>query len=197
MRWPDPWLERREDRTLLTFQRAPSPLDVLFLPDGLQAGDRGGRQPRSVGSQEGLREVARADPLEVQTGDQLLQALGPAQVGRQDRRGEFLPLLGRPAVEDARLLDHDATDASEECELGEVAVSHDLLAARPVLEAGVLLGLGGHLGLDGLGEYLAGAVPKDLGEDVLGGRDWPGGHRGCSSIHGGGLLDLVGHVVNV
>jgi hypothetical protein len=100
-------------------------------------------------------------------------------------------------VEDARLLDRDETDASDECALGEVAVSHVLPAARPVLETGVLLGLGGHLGLDCLGEHLAGAVPKDLREDLLGGRDWPGTDHACSSINGGGFLDLVDHVVNV
>ena len=45
---------RPDGDVLLTFQRASAPLDVLVLPDGLQAGDRGGRQPRSVRSQEGL-----------------------------------------------------------------------------------------------------------------------------------------------
>jgi hypothetical protein len=56
----------RPDEDLpLTFQRASAPLDVLVLPDGLQAGDRGAQQPRSVRYQEGLEglgEVALVIP---------------------------------------------------------------------------------------------------------------------------------------
>jgi hypothetical protein len=62
----------------LTLQRAPSPVDVLLVPDSLQASDRGCRQPRSVRSQqglEGLGEVALAIP---RSAANVCNALSPA-----------------------------------------------------------------------------------------------------------------------
>jgi hypothetical protein len=76
-----------------------------------------------------------------------------------------------------------------------VAVADHPPAAGFVLEVGVVSDPGGDLGLDGLGEHLAGALPEDLGEDVL-----AGGHRHDADVdgrlvHGGVLLGLVGRLV--
>ena len=80
------------------------PLLEFFFPNGLQPGDGRGRQARTVRPHQGfqgLAEVARADALQVQPGDQLLDALGLSQVRRQNLRGErlgFGPLAVDPAL---------------------------------------------------------------------------------------------------
>lgn len=72
---------------LLALQGSLAPLLVLLLPDGLQPRDCGRREPRSVRTQQGrqgLAEVSGAHALQVQPGDQLLDALALSQVRRQD-----------------------------------------------------------------------------------------------------------------
>src|SRR5262249_41300590 len=96
-------LRRRKLRASVSSYAAAS---ILLFPQPLEPRDGGGRQPLGVRAEEGgqrLAEVARTDALEVEPGDQLLDTLGLAQVGRQDRRGELLALLGRPAVVDPGL----------------------------------------------------------------------------------------------
>src|SRR5262249_8884087 len=137
---------------------------------------------------EGLGEVAGADALEVQPGDQPLQALGLPQVGRQDRRGERLPLSGGAAVPDPGLLDLDRADAGLDGPLGPMASADHLLVPGLVLEVGVGRDPGGGLGLDGLGEHPTGTVPEDLGEDVLLGGQRHDTDVGGRLVHGGVLL---------
>lgn len=181
---------------VLARQRPLAPRFVILLPDRLEPGDGRGREVRCVGAEdrlEGLGEVAGADPLEVEPGDQLLQALGAAEVGRQDGGGEFLTLPRRATVLDPGLLDLDLAEAGLDGPLGEVAVADDLAASFPVLESGMGVDPGGDLGLDGLGQHPAGTVPEDLGDDVLAlgqGNDTDVGGR---LVHGGVLLGLVGH----
>jgi hypothetical protein len=95
--------------------------------------------------------------------DQSLQALGLPQVGRQDRRGERLPLVGAPAVTDARLLDIDGPDAGLDRSLGEVAVADNLPATGLILEVAVLIDPGGNLGLDGFSQATVGTRSEDVG----------------------------------
>src|SRR5262245_40845731 len=76
-----------------------------------------------------------------------------------------------------------------------MAVTDHLLAAGFVLEVGVVSDPGGDLGLDGLGEHLAGAVAEDLGEDVLAGGQGHDADVGGRLVHGGVLLGLVGRMV--
>jgi hypothetical protein len=145
---------------------------MLALPDRLEAGDGRRRQARRLGAQqrlEGLGEVDGADALEVEPGDQLLQAPGLPQVGGQDGRGGRLPSVGGAAVPDPGFLDLDGSEAGLEGPLGQVAIADHLLVPGLILEVGVVSDPGGGLGLDGLGEHPAGAVPEDLGEDVLAG----------------------------
>ena len=155
---------------MLPLERPLAPGAVLVLPGGLEPGDGRRRQARHLRPEqrlEGLGEVAGADALEVQPGDQPLQALGLPQVGRQDRRGERLPLVGRAAVPNSGLLDLERPDAGLDGSLGEMAVADHLLPPGLVLEVGVVVDPGGDLGLDGPGEHRAGPVAKDRGEDVL------------------------------
>jgi hypothetical protein len=171
---------------------------VILLPDGLEPGDGRGREVGGVGAKdrpEGLGEVAGADPLQVQPGDQLLQAPGPPQVGGQDGGGELLPLLRWPPVVDPRLLNLDLSEAGLDGPLGEVAVADDLAASPVVPEVGMVVDPGGDLGLDGLGEHAAGPVPEEVGEDVLAGSRRHDAEVGGRLAHGGVLLGLVGQMV--
>ena len=132
-------------------QRPLAPRLVLALPGRLQPGDGRRRQARGVGAEqcaEGLGEGAGADALEIQLGDQLVEAPGPLQVGRQDRRGELLPLVGGPPIVDPGLLDLDLAEAGLDGPLGEVAVADDLASPVVALEMGVGVDPGEDLGLE-------------------------------------------------
>ena len=52
----------------------------------------------------------------------------------------------------------------EDRPLGEVTVAYDLLLAKQIDEVGVIVNPGSDLGLDRLGQELAGALEEDLGE---------------------------------
>src|SRR5579871_5744052 len=179
----------------LSFQGPFAPGLVLLFPARLEPDDRGGRQPWSVWPEkrlEGLREIARAHALEIEPGDQFLEAFGLTQVGGQNCRGELLALFGGATVVHAGLLDLDRSNPREDCPLGEVAVAHDLLPTVLIPEVGMLIDPGADLRMDRLRKELAGAFAKDLGEDIRGGCDWPVIHDRCRLVHGGELLGLVG-----
>ena len=93
------------------------------------------------------------------------------------------------------LLDWDLTDAGLDGSLGEMAIADHLPAPGVILEVGVGLDPGGGFGLDGLGQQPAGAVPEDLGEDVLAGGQGHDADVGGRLVHGGVLLGLVGQMV--
>jgi site-specific DNA recombinase len=179
-------------------QRPLRPGLVVLLPDGPQTGDGRRREVGGVGAEdrpEGLGEVAGADPLEVEPGDQLLQALGPPQVPGQHGGGELLPLPRGPPVVDPWLLDLDRADAGLDGPLRQVAVADHLAAPVVVLEVGVGVDPGGDLGRDGLGEHPPGPVPEDLGQHVLARREGHDAEVGGRLGHGGVLLGLVGRLV--
>ncbi|WZP01040.1 caspase family protein [Isosphaeraceae bacterium EP7] len=54
---------------------------------------------------------------------------------------------------------------------------------------------GEDLGLDGLGQETSGAVPQEVGQDVLDAGHWPGDWEGCRLFHGGVLLGHFGRLV--
>jgi site-specific DNA recombinase len=183
---------------LLPLQGPLAPGVVLGLPGGLEPGDGSRRQSRSVGAEdrlEGLGEVAGADPLQVEPGDQLLQAPGPPQVGGQDGGGELLPLLRVPPVVDPRRLDLDVAQPGLDGPLGQVAVADDLATSLVVLEVGVVVDPGGDLGLGGLGEHPPCPVPEEVGKDILAGGRGHDADLGGRVTHGGVLLGLVGQMV--
>lgn len=180
---------------VLARQRSLAPVVVLLLPEALQPGDGGGRQPLGVRAQEGgegLAEVARADPLEVQPGDPLLDALGLPQLRGQDRRAELLPLALRAPVRDAGLLDRDGSNPRADRPLGQVAVAHHLPVPVGVEAVAVPVDPVGDLGLDGRSEELLGARAEDLAQDIFRLGQWPEANLGGRTVHGGVLLCLVG-----
>ena len=96
---------------------------------------------------------------------------------------------------DPGLFDINGSQCGEDRPLGEVAVAYDLVSAGFIDELDMLIDPGSDFGLDRLREELTSALAEDLGDRIDGG--WPAlGLRG-RLIYGGGLLGLVGHVVNV
>jgi site-specific DNA recombinase len=183
---------------MLARQRPLAPGLMVLLPGGLQPGDGRRRQVGGVGAEdrpEGLGEVAGADALQVEPGDQLLQAPGASQVGRQDGGRELLPPARRSTVVDPRLADLDLSQAGLDGPLGEVAVADDLLATGVVLEVGTCVDVGGDLGLDGLGQHPSGPIPEQVGQHVLARQQGHGRDVDGRLAHGGVLLGLVGPLV--
>src|SRR5262249_7604245 len=82
---------------VLVRQRALAPIVVLPLPDALKPRNGRGGQAWRLGAEDGgqgFAEVASAHALEVQPRDQLLQALGLAQIRRLVVLGQtVLPVL--------------------------------------------------------------------------------------------------------
>ena len=76
-----------------------------------------------------------------------------------------------------------------------MAIADHLPPPGLVLEVGVAVDPGGDLGLEVLGEQPAGAVPQELGEDILASGLRHGEDVGGRLVHGGVLLGLVGQLV--
>ena len=155
----------------LVRQVALAPSLVLVLPAGDQPRNRGGREPGAVGPEqglEGLREVARAHTLEVQPGDQLLDALGLAQVRREDLAGEPLSVAGGPPVVHPRHGDGQLPYAGQNRPGIGVAVANDSPATLGIGDrrAGVDLRRG--FVLHRLDQQSQGPTAQNLGKRVLG-----------------------------
>ena len=168
---------------------------MFLLPGGFEPRHGAGRESRGVRAEErleGLGEVASADALEVEPGDQLVEALGPTQVRRQDGGSEHLSLSHRASVLDSWLLDLDRSQAGEDGPLGVRPVADNLATPGLVLEVGVFIDPGGDLGLNGLGEHLACPVSEDFSQDVMALGQWHDSDFRSRLAHGGVLLCLVG-----
>jgi hypothetical protein len=114
---------------------------VLLVPGFGETAHGRGRQARRLGPEQrrqGLGELARRHALEVQPGQQLLDVPGPAQVGRQDRRGEADRLrIRRAAVAQLGPADLERADPGLEPPLGRVAVAHQPSPALLIHQAGM------------------------------------------------------------
>src|SRR5439155_11671089 len=103
---------------------------------------------------KGLTEVARAHALVVQPRDQLLDALGLAQVRWQDDAAELFPLAVRPAVVDPRLLHLHGPDARGDRPPRQRAVTHHLAMALLVPATLMAVDPVGHFRINRLREQL-------------------------------------------
>lgn len=77
---------------LFAAQVSLHPLVVFVRPLFLQSDDHVCTEPLCTFTHEGLQgfaKIARGDSLEVKPGDQLLNRVGPPQIGRQDTRNEL------------------------------------------------------------------------------------------------------------
>src|SRR5690606_38349509 len=120
---------------LLPFEGPSVPLLEFFLPDGLQPRNRRGAEafgPRADQSGQGFAEVARADPLEVQPGNEFFEGARLPQIRRQNLRGESLASRSA-AIQHTGLLNLHRTNARDDRPLRQVAVANDLAAASGVL----------------------------------------------------------------
>ena len=90
-------------------------------------------------SGQGLGEVARRDALQVEPGQELLDRLGPPEVGRQDRRGgtDLAGLSRTPALAHPGAAHRDRPDAGLNPALAMMAVANDTAPPRIVLQIAV------------------------------------------------------------
>ncbi len=116
-------------------QIALSPRLILVPPERLQPPNGARRQTRRVHAQQrrqGLAEIARGDALQIKPRQQFLHRLGPAQVARQDRRGEADAPVRRIAVAHPRRLDPDRADPGLYLAFRQIAVAHNAATAPGV-----------------------------------------------------------------
>ena len=83
-----------------------------------------------------------------------------------------LVLADHATVVDPRSLDRHRTQAGLNRPLAVMAVAYHESMALLIGVAGVLIDITGHLGLDRRSQQLTGAVPENLGENILRGRRW-------------------------
>ena len=98
---------------------------VFVEPLGLQSRDRVGRQPLPLVTQQSrqsLLVITGEDALEVEPGNQLLDAAGPLQVRRQ--QGTVEAHLAATTAPHLGHLDGDVTDADLHGALRQIAVAH-------------------------------------------------------------------------
>ena len=121
-----------------------------------------------------LGEVAGGDALEVEDGDQDLEALRAPRIGRQQRGGEADAVGAQSrAVADTWRANRHRADAGHNLAFRQMAVAHQPLVAL----IGALLGVApeerGHLGLDRLSQKGTGAATQHFGQRI-GKRRWLG-----------------------
>ena len=154
----------------LVLQRPLRPVVVLLFPARFETRDRGGRQSGSVRSQqrrERFAEIPRADSLQIQPGQQILEGLRFAKVGWENRRTEALPLALPTPVPNPGLLDRHLSHRCLERSFGQVAVANDLAMAGIVYQNLAGRDVSNDLRLDGLTKHLPGAFSKDSIENVF------------------------------
>jgi hypothetical protein len=140
-------------------------------------------------------EVSGADPFEVQPRNQLLDALGLAQIRRQNLRGKFLRRLLRASVMHPRLLDFDRSHSGKDASGWQVAVADNLPTTGLVAKVGMGIDPARHLRFDGLHQKPLGAFPENLAQRIFALGQWKDSCVNARIVHGGVLLCLVGNWV--
>ncbi|BBI60148.1 hypothetical protein HSBAA_50190 [Vreelandella sulfidaeris] len=103
-------------------------------------------------------------PLQVEPRDQLLDAAGSLQIGRQQAAVEASATA--TAVTHLGHLHADIPDPGLDRALGQVAVADHGLASIVEPLIGILRQKGGQLGLDGLGDQVTGTLAQQLVQRV-------------------------------
>ena len=142
---------------------------MIVPPIRLQPGDRAGRQARRVRTQQGrqrIGEIAGRNAFQVKPGQQVLDRLGPPQIGRQDRRGELQPIAVWCPIPNARNLYRNRTDPGLHLTLGQMTVTDQTAATRRI----GLIGMGSEkhvqLRLDRLRDQLPRKVAQQIRQRV-------------------------------
>ena len=124
----------------------------------------------------GPRRAARAsvkspveNALQVEPRQELLDRLGPPEVGRQDRRGEtdLAGLSRTPAVAHPGAAHRDQPDAGLNLALSMMAVANDTAPARIVLQIAVCRDEGRDLHLNGLRQETLRSRVQDRRQGIL------------------------------
>ena len=153
-------------------QGALVPGFVILLPDLFQPNHGGRRQAGGVRAEQSgqrLAEVAGADAAKVQPGDQLLDALGLAQIRRQNLAGESntVAVIVHAFVVHTRPFHGDGPEPRLKFTLGGAAVADHQPAAGSIPHVGVLGKVGFHLIVDRHGQHLLGTSAKKVGKHVF------------------------------
>jgi hypothetical protein len=133
-----------------------------------------------------LGELAGGDALQVEPGQQFLDVARPAEIGRQDRRGEPDRLgIRRTAVADLRAAHLDRPDPGLDPPLGCMSVTHQAAPALSVDEPG----MGGEERLDlsfnRLHQHPPGAIAQHCQQRVVGdAHSWPRQGDHAILLHG-------------
>jgi hypothetical protein len=115
--------------------------------------------------------VACADPSQVKPGNQLLDALRPTQIGRQDLRGEGFRLVDWPAIPNSRLGHLKWAKGSDNRTSWQPPIANNLLTPLSVLQMRSGFEPVGDLGFDGIGQQSLGSTPEHFRQCVLRRRD--------------------------
>ena len=151
---------------LFVRERPLFPAHVLGAPDLFQPPDRAGGQPGSVRPEErgeGLAEVPRGDPLEIQPRQQLLERLRAPEVRGEDRRGETdrASPVAHPGG-----LDRNRADPGLDRTLRPIAIPDHPLAAHVIAHLPILCEKLRYFAFDGLDQQLSRSLPKDFGQCI-------------------------------
>ena len=136
-----------------------------------------------------FRKVAGGDALQIQPGQEVFQALGPAQIARQDRRRE--PDGAVRPVPDTGLAHAHRADPGLDGAFRQISIAHNPAAAGIVNKRRIGLQKRGDLGFDGLGQKLARPSLQDFRQRVFLKIGWaPKGDNGIL-FHGVSLLGFA------
>ena len=113
-------------------QVALAPARVLLRPGVLETANGGRREPTRILAEQchqGLLEIPGGDALQVKDRDQHLQALRPARVGRQNRRGEANTIGAlTSAVTNTGTTHGNRTNAGHDLPFGQMSMAHQPMA---------------------------------------------------------------------
>ena len=165
------------------------PVLMLLLPGFGQASHGRCRQARRLRPEQRrqrLGELAGGHALQVEPGQQLLEVLRAAQVGRQDRRGEPDGLTTfRSTVTHLGPADLDRANAGLDLPLWRMTIAHEPPPAPLVDQTR----MGGEehldLGLDGLHQHAPGALAQHGQQRIVrDARSWLGQADNGMLLHG-------------
>ena len=173
----------------LAGQTAPLPGSQLGLPGLFQPADGRRRQTRRVRPEQraqGLGEVTTRDALQIKPWQELLERASPAQIARQDRRGELDlgAAGGRATVAHPGLTHCDRPDPGLDRALRQETITHQAPAAGVVDQLGMSREERLDLGFDRLGQQRARPVPQHLGQRILRSIVWAAEADNVIPVHG-------------
>src|ERR1051325_11687659 len=167
------------------------PARVFVRPGVLEPGDARGRKAARLLAEQGgqrLLEVAGGHALEVEGGDQNLQALRAAGVTRQDgRAGTQALLAGADAVANTWCAHRDRANAGHDLTLWQVTMAHQPPASRLGELVGMALHECRHLRLHRLRQQRTSTAAQDLAQRI-GKRPWLRQLENVTFRHGVSLL---------